>query len=375
LPVPPNAVFEDTWSIPAVTTALETLLAQEAIDLVHVHHTAHLGFEAASRVKDLGIPLVFTLHDAHMACARGQWVNREMERCEGPEPDRCAHCLGPHLRATPSIARIGRALGLASLGRRVLGEVPPGRAQRDRAEARILAGRSALRRADNVVSPSRYLATRMVDLGWVEPDQMHVVDLPLVGPVEPAPTAEPGPVRFLFVGSLIPTKGPQVLVEAFAGLPADLAGATLDLWGPAPGFDGFPGFAKDLKRRIQQVPGVRYGGVFDTDARSAVYGAADVVVLPSTWEENSPLVAREAAAAGLRIVASRVGGLPELVPGARWVPPGDVNALRDALQEEARQGRGRIPCRSWPMEPHLEALGSVYETTLVNNNKSTAGLR
>jgi len=296
-------------------------------------------------------------------------------RCEGPSPDRCARCLGPHLRATPSLARFGRAMGVANLGRRLLGGIPPGQVQRDRAEARILAGRNALRGADSVVSPSGYLAGRMADLGWVERDRLHVVDLPLVGPVEPAPPPEPGPVRFLFVGSLIPTKGPQVLVEAFAGLPKTEDDATLALWGPAPGFDGVPGFAEDMKRRIRQVPGIHHGGMFGPDARSSIYADADVLVLPSTWEENSPLVAREAAAAGLRIVASRVGGLPELVPGARWVPPGDIDALREALQEEARQGRGRIPCRSWPMEPHVEALASVYEAAVVNNSKSTAGLR
>jgi glycosyltransferase involved in cell wall biosynthesis len=215
----------------------------------------------------------------------------------------------------------------------------------------------------------------MVDLGWVEPDRVHVVDLPLVGPVAPAPPADPGPVRFLFVGSLIPTKGPQVLVEAFAGLPETMADATLVLWGPAPVFDGVPDFARKLKRRIRQVPGIRHGGMFGTEARSTVYGDADVLVLPSTWEENSPLVAREAAAAGLRIVASRVGGLPELVPDARWVPPGDVDALREALQKEILGGRARTPCRSWPMEPHVRALGSVYDAALVNNGKSAAGLR
>ncbi len=375
LPIPASAVFEDTWRIPAVTDALRKVLTRASIDLVHVHHAAHLGFEAVSLGKALGIPVVFTLHDAHMACARGQWVNRDLERCEGPEPNRCAQCLGPHLRATPALARVGRALGLAGLGRRLLGGVPPGKSQLDRAEARILAGREALRAADSVLSPSRYLADRMLNLGWVEPDRMHVVDLPLVGPVVPAPTADPGPVRFLFVGSLLPTKGPQVLVEAFAGLPEELANATLEIFGPAPGFDGVPAFAESLTRRIYQVPGSRYGGVFDADARSSVYGQADVLVVPSTWEENSPLVVREAAAAGLRIVASRVGGLPELVPGARWVPPGDIEALREALQEEARKGRGRTPCRSWPMEPHVKALASVYESALVNNSKSPAGLR
>ena len=80
-------------------------------------------------------------------------------------------------------------------------------------------------------------------------------------------------------------------------------------------------------------------------------------------------------AGGRGVVASGVGGVRELVPGARWVPPGDIDSLREALQEEARQGRGRIPCRSWPMEPHVEALATVYEAALVNNSKSTTGLR
>ncbi|MFD0521279.1 glycosyltransferase family 4 protein [Paractinoplanes durhamensis] len=60
---------------------------------------------------------------------------------------------------------------------------------------------------------------------------------------------------------------------------------------------------------------------------------AAVVVVPSLWPENFPTVALEALQAGRALVASQVGGLPELVGNDNGVlvPPGDVAALADAL--------------------------------------------
>ena len=60
-----------------------------------------------------------------------------------------------------------------------------------------------------------------------------------------------------------------------------------------------------------------------------------VVAIPSTWPENQPLVALEARAAGRPLLASRIGGLPELVQDGvdGWLlPPGDVAAWRRRLQ-------------------------------------------
>jgi len=56
--------------------------------------------------------------------------------------------------------------------------------------------------------------------------------------------------------------------------------------------------------------------------------------VPSLWWENSPLTVLEALAAGVPVVASRTGGVPEVVPegAGLLVPPGDVGALRTALQ-------------------------------------------
>ena len=364
LPVPPSAVFEDTYSIHEVSSALSELLVQEPVDLVHFHHFAHLGFNAIQPVLKKNLPFVVTLHDYHLPCARGQLVDRNLKRCHGPTPSRCAPCLGEHLQATARLSRIGRSLpGRApmQLGRKLLACLPSTGKQETRVAHRIISAKTALEKASYTISPSQNLADRMLNLGWVEPSRIQVVDLPLVSPIEQAAPITSGPVRFLFVGSLIPTKGIEVLIEAFE----QSEEGSLIVYGPTPVYDGHPDFGQRILSRIRRCARAQYGGIFDETSRNQVYSEADVLVLPSTWEENSPLVAREAAAAGLRIVASDVGGIHEIAPQARRVPPGDSKALLDSLREEVRIGHARTPSRQWPMDPHLNVLDSLYRASLI----------
>ena len=87
-----------------------------------------------------------------------------------------------------------------------------------------------------------------------------------------------------------------------------------------------------------------------------------MLVVPSTWEENAPLVLGEARAAGLRIVATELGGMRELAPEARFVAPGSVEALRNALAAEARAGVGRVSPASPPsMREHAAAMLAHYD--------------
>lgn len=362
LPTPRAPVFRDTWSVPAVEAAVQELLGRERFGRVHVHHLAHLSLGLPALARQAGAEVRITLHDYHLLCVRGQLVDRELRRCPGPEAERCACCVAEHLRANAALhtlAPIARALGL---GRRARGWVAAprlGPAELERLVARQQAAAAALAAAHRVIAPSHALAARFAALGH---PGVEVVDLPLVSPVRPAPEPAPGPLRLVFVGSLIPTKGADVLVRAFAALGEAREGATLVLYGPKVGFDGQEGWADALLAQVERTPGARWGGVFGDAERQAVYAGADVLVLPSTWEENSPLVLREAVAAGLRVVASDVGGVAELDPEARLVPPGDVEALREALRAELRRGRGRRATRDWPMEAHVRALEALGES-------------
>jgi len=101
--------------------------------------------------------------------------------------------------------------------------------------------------------------------------------------------------------------------------------------------------------------------------------AADVVVLPSTWEARS-LTAQQALLAGRPLVATSVGGLPALLgDGAALVPPGDPVALAravrrlldDPVEVAALVARGRLVAARWPDEAAtVRQVAAVYAELL-----------
>jgi glycosyltransferase involved in cell wall biosynthesis len=76
-------------------------------------------------------------------------------------------------------------------------------------------------------------------------------------------------------------------------------------------------------------------GAFEQGAASEVYAGIDVLAVPSLWLENSPLVIHEAYAAGVPVVAARIGGMPGLVHDG-WngllYDPRSPGALAEALR-------------------------------------------
>jgi len=147
--------------------------------------------------------------------------------------------------------------------------------------------------------------------------------------VEIGPPAEPprgGPPTALFVGRLEPQKAPLSLLEAFRAVAEALPDARLVIVGEG-----------SLKRAVQERI-VHLGLESRVELRgpveaSAVLGEAHLLVLASIYE-GSPHVVLEAMAAGLPVVATRVGGVPDLVRHGETgflVPPGDVQALADRI--------------------------------------------
>ncbi|WP_353814435.1 glycosyltransferase family 4 protein [Agromyces sp. SYSU T00266] len=155
------------------------------------------------------------------------------------------------------------------------------------------------------------------------------------------------PFRAMFVGRVIPEKGPDVLVRAAGLLPPGAVEVVIV---------GSRGFARDAPlspyeeklRRLADESGatVRFEAFVDRERLPALLRSAKVLVVPSTWAEPSGLTAGEGMASGLPVVASRVGGLPDVVGDAGiLVPPNDPVALAGALRrliddhaERARRG-------------------------------------
>jgi len=325
--------FGGSFADPAVEAAFTERV--RGVDVVHVHHLSGLSLGLPALAAATGARVFVTLHDYWFSCARGQLVDAQGQRCVGPTPSRCAACLAPHLWA-PVPSTVARRL-------------PPREAPiRDREAAW-----AGVKRATTAFfAPSGWVARRL----GVEAE---VVPLPLLRPVPAAPIAPPGPLRVLFLGAWIPPKGPHLLLDAFSSLPA--GAATLRMVGPSPPFNGSTTWATALRSRAMATPGVSVGGEVSHAAVIAEIHEADLLVLPSTWEENAPLVLGEALAAGLRVLASDVGGVREVAPEARLVEAGEVAPLRAALVDEVRRGRGRhVPVVRQSLAEHVATLRSRY---------------
>lgn len=177
---------------------------------------------------------------------------------------------------------------------------------------------------DRFIAPSQDLVEHLEQRGYS--NVHHLPNFTSV-PVRPERPLPDKPV-VLYVGSLIPHKGVDVLLRAFAQVSPERDDAALWLVGSGPDEDRLQALAGELG-----LSGVRFLGRQDHDALGRFYDAARVVVIPSLWLENAPLVAYEAMAHRRPIVASGVGGLAELV---RDGENGYLSARGDACALRAR---------------------------------------
>lgn len=147
------------------------------------------------------------------------------------------------------------------------------------------------------------------------------------------------------LGRISDWKGQDVLVRALAEAPLAESAAIGLIAGEAwPGAEDRRAAVLELASALGVADRVRLAG-FRDDVET-VYGAADVIAVPSTAPDPLPGAAIEAAAAGCAVVASAHGGLPEIIRDGqtgRLVPPGDAAALartaRELLDDPAERER------------------------------------
>jgi glycosyltransferase involved in cell wall biosynthesis len=179
------------------------------------------------------------------------------------------------------------------------------------------------------------------------------------GPKRPLPeTAR----RFASLGSIVPHKGVHVLIDAFASLPDD---ARLTIWGD---LEADPTYVRHLRSRVRH-PGINFAGCLEPEHVPGRLREADCLVVPSIWAENSPLVIQEAFAAGIPVLASGLGGIPEQLRagGGLLVQANEPLELGRALQRlYTERGLARALVEKAPpakrMGEHAEELTTRYET-------------
>jgi glycosyltransferase involved in cell wall biosynthesis len=236
------------------------------------------------------------------------------------------------------------------------------------------AERTTVRSADLVLAASGDLADNARRLG-ARDVRVAPVSAPPLPPVRRTAAevreelgVEPGRPLVVAVGRLHPQKGYDVLLDAAALWAADprLSPAPLvAVAGSGPLHDELAARIRDEKLPVTLLG--RRDDVAD------LLTAADVCVLPSRWEARS-LTAQEALRCGTPLVATRTGGLPELLgDAAALVPVGDAPAFAEAvtavLTDPGRAAglaaAGRVQAAGWPDEEGTAGqLVAVYRELL-----------
>jgi glycosyltransferase involved in cell wall biosynthesis len=325
-----------TWVDERVRAAFERELAERAAagraaDVVHVHHTLGLSIDLIEAARRAGAKVVATLHDFWYLCPRGQRFTPWGHLCTDIDLRRCSRCIAkkrarwawnhvvagarrPLLTLAGLPAYVAENLHVRALRRRM----------------REIVAR--LNACDLVLAPSRFVLDEHVRLG-LDPARARFVRNGVDGRFAatlPPRDAPAKPLRFGYLGSLLPSKGADLLVEAFQEIAP--GSATLDLHGTSP-WDG-GAFARELESRNRH-PGVRFRGAFAHERLAEVLAAIDVLVVPSRWFENSPVTLDEAALAEIPVVVAGHGGMAELLEQRRnglAFSPGDAADLRAKLR-------------------------------------------
>ncbi len=325
--------------------------------LVHVHHLGGLGLSCLKVVKDSGLPLVMTLHDYWMICPRGQMFHSDLYSCSTVDPRLCAPCMAA---TWPALLPSGGGLPFApDLPRE---DLPSVAALHDWL-------REMLSLPDLLLTPSEAARKRFLQFGVPE-SRIFVEENGL----DPAPfeglRREPSSrLRVGFAGTLIPSKGVHVLLEAFSRLPEGKA--SLLLAGNAPPFYQHTRYMDQVRELAGRVPAgnpVEILGSYRHEDLPRLLARIDLLVVPPLWEEVFGLTLREGLLSGAAVAASRVGGLVQAVEEGKngfTFPPGDAGALEEILRRfledpglAERLGRG--PRRVRTLEDLARSLLDRY---------------
>jgi glycosyltransferase involved in cell wall biosynthesis len=261
-------------------------------DIAHVGHLNHLSIGLVDELYRVGIPIIFTLHDFWLMCPRGQFLQRNFDGkntnrlCSGQENSKCAvNCYGMYFSNTKSKDYYSFWI-----------------------EQRMKSIRKILPKIDLFIAPSVYLMNRFINDFEIPAAKIRYLDygfpLHYLRPVKPKQSKI---FTFGYIGTHIPAKGIDLLIDAFSKLKQP---AKLKIFGRSNGQ-----ITEVLKQKAKACPQpVEFCGEYINEYLvEAVFTKTDAIVVPSIWAENSPLVIHEAQACSIPVITADYGGMAEYV--------------------------------------------------------------
>lgn len=333
--------FADYYEGGFLDDAFRRFLREVRPEVLHVQHLVTMSTRLMDVARDEGVATVLSLHDFYYLCHRLFRIDATGERCPGSDAGaRCVACLAEH--------GVGEAV-----------------------RARFDSMARSLARCDVITAPSASLAARYAEELPFLRDRIEILEPGLENLPSPrrTETARADPLRLVFIGTWMPHKGLDVLIDALESLPA----GAFDL--VVHGEEVDPAWSGALRARTADRR-VRWAGRFDAANLDRVFSSVDALVLPSRCDESWSRVVREARAAGLAVVAPRVGGPADWLEDgvdALLVEPGSVASLAGALErlrvDHELCARLSIPARDLPTVDEAAAKLEVISNDAVESRR------
>ncbi len=267
-------------------------------DIVHFGHLGHLSTGMVEQATASSAKTIFTLHDYWLMCPRGQFLewgltpNEPWRLCKNQDNNKCANrCFNRYITGKdPSETQ--------DYWIRWIKE----RMEETRKVSNII---------DYFIAPSRYILKRHIEEFGISSNKIAYLDYGFnpekLRHRQRIPEDE---LVFGFIGRHHPSKGIDQLIQAFNKLKGN---AKLRIWGSNIG-----NLTKSLKQMAQEQLSkgkcIEWLGEYQNeDITGAVFNRCDCIVVPSIWDENSPLVIHEAQQVGVPVITAAHGGMGEYV--------------------------------------------------------------
>lgn len=274
------------------------LISQLKPDIAHVGHLNHLSTGLIDELNKQKVPIVFTLHDFWLMCPRGQFLTRgigsenNFQLCAGQQDRKCAtDCYKVYFSGREK----NEEQDIDSWSTWI--------------HQRMAETKAVIAKVDLFIAPSNYLRNRFITEFGVPESKIIFLDygFPLEYLTQTEKSKDKTNFTFGYIGTLIPAKGLNHLIEAFKQIEGP---ATLKIFGRENGqsTNALKQLASTSKNKIEFL-----GEYINHNLANDVFAKIDCIVVPSIWAENSPLVIHEAQACKIPVITADYGGMKEFV--------------------------------------------------------------
>lgn len=306
-------------------------------DIVHCHNLTGLSVSLPILAAEENVRVVCTLHDYWGFCLNNTTLLTDGQQCN--DITKCQDCVGR--------IHAGQRLSI------------PTRYRNDFV-------RLSLDHIDHFITPSEFVSNQYKN-AEIGIDKISVlqngIDLNRFSDFNRVKSEL---IRITFAGYLGKHKGVNILLAAFSLIDRS-DNVVLNIAGQGPDNS----YLKNQVVSLGIQDRVHFLGSMPHAQMSTLYESTDIFVLPSIWNENQPVSIMEAMACGIAVVASKVGGISEIVQdgiNGILVPPGDIVALHNALatliaspsQREAMGQRNKTSIIKWGLKKQIKAQLSLY---------------